>query len=325
MGTTRIDRLFIQAEAQSFDLTREIRSRLPTVPVCIVREPPASDKIPGHSLYLAVQPGRFIREFDEAGPAAYHIAFQTGCHFKCAYCYLRTYLEQPQLVTVHVNHDQLQHEYAALPETPGLNLYAGVLTDSLLADDVTHYTRLLVALCRNHPQHQLELRTKTDNVAVLLEQAPPPNLTVTWTLNPEKITSDYEIGAAPLDARLAAMRRCCDRGFAVGFHIDPIIHIDGWQAAYHDLVERIFHVVAAGEISTMSIGALRFKKELVNHSDIFLDEFVPGQDGKYRYFKPLRLEMYRTILGDLRRFTPLEKITVCMEDRRFVHNLLHII
>jgi spore photoproduct lyase len=42
-------------------------------------------------------------------------------------------------------------------------------------------------------------------------------------------------------------------------------------------------------------------------------ELFPGADGKLRYFKPLRLEMYAKMLSWMRRYTARPRLYLCME------------
>ena len=43
-------------------------------------------------------------------------------------------------------------------------------------------------------------------------------------------------------------------------------------------------------------------------------EFVKGTDGKMRYFKPLRIDLYRKIITCIRDYAPDVAVYLCMED-----------
>jgi spore photoproduct lyase len=49
-------------------------------------------------------------------------------------------------------------------------------------------------------------------------------------------------------------------------------------------------------------------------SKIVYGEFVNGLDGKMRYFKPLRIRVYRDIVERIRQLMPGALIYFCMED-----------
>jgi spore photoproduct lyase len=44
-------------------------------------------------------------------------------------------------------------------------------------------------------------------------------------------------------------------------------------------------------------------------------ELVPGVDGKIRYFKPLRIEMYRHMRACLQRYLDPDRVYLCMESQ----------
>jgi spore photoproduct lyase len=61
--------------------------------------------------------------------------------------------------------------------------------------------------------------------------------------------------------------------------------------------------------SLKSIIQKRFKK-----SKIVYGEFIPGLDGKMRYFKPLRIELYRKMAAWITELAPDVTLYFCMED-----------
>jgi len=78
--------------------------------------------------------------------------------------------------------------------------------------------------------------------------------------------------------------------------------------------------VRPDRIAWWSLGALRFPPALMEvllrrETSLLRQELVPGFDGKFRYFKPRRLEMFarlvRTIRASISRDVPLY---LCMED-----------
>jgi spore photoproduct lyase len=72
----------------------------------------------------------------------------------------------------------------------------------------------------------------------------------------------------------------------------------------------------------MSMGSLRFApalKDVVRErfpkSRLMYAELVPGADGKMRYFKPLRTEMYTKMFSWIRRYTADTGLYLCMESQ----------
>ncbi len=115
-----------------------------------------------------------------------------------------------------------------------------------------------------------------------------------------------EKGAPSVEDRIQAARVVSEKGFWVGFHFDPIIRYAGWENGYRDIIETLFQEVKAAKIAWISLGSLRFPPALKTiikrrfpKSKIFYDEFIKGIDGKYRYFKPLRLKLYRHLVNSI--------------------------
>ena len=50
-------------------------------------------------------------------------------------------------------------------------------------------------------------------------------------------------------------------------------------------------------------------------------ELVPGADGKMRYFKPLRTEMYVKMFAWIRRYTADTGLYLCMESQEIWHKV----
>ena len=64
-------------------------------------------------------------------------------------------------------------------------------------------------------------------------------------------------------------------------------------------MDRLFSAVEPGGIAWISLGTLRFMPSLKTviqqrypNTSILDEEFIPGLDGKLRYFRDLRVEMY---------------------------------
>jgi spore photoproduct lyase len=167
----------------------------------------------------------------------------------------------------------------------------------------------------------LELKTKSAVVDQLKGLKHGGRTIMAWSLNSGPIMAGEEFRTASLDERLEAAARCASWGYKLAFHFDPIIYHDGWQQGYEKTINRLFDMVPAEKIVWISMGALRFLPALrpialtrFPKSRFFHEEFIMGLDGKYRYFRSLRVEMYRHILECLKcRASPGTCIYLCME------------
>jgi spore photoproduct lyase len=170
----------------------------------------------------------------------------------------------------------------------------------------------------------LELKTKTSEMAPFREAASVHNrkTIAAWSLNPPEIIRETERGTAPLTARLEAAAACEAMGYPLAFHFDPMFLFTGCEAAYRNLVRRLFAYVSPENIVWISMGTFRFMPEMkpiiekrFPRTNIPYGEFITGIDGKMRYFKPLRIRLYQAFAEAVRSFAPDVALYLCMEDQ----------
>ncbi|GAF93840.1 unnamed protein product, partial [marine sediment metagenome] len=247
----------------------------------------------------------------------------TNCPIDCTYCILQDYLGT-QPLTIHCNTDEMLEELQrSLNASEGRfsRIGTGELTDSLAIDELTGYTRDLVPFFARFDNAVLELKTKTAFVENLSSIEHNRHTIVAWSLNTESIAQSEEIGAPSVADRIQAARRCRDEGYPLAFHFDPIIEHPGWEKGYRQVVEMLFDAgIRSENVAWISLGCLRFVPrvgeivaERFPKSVIRTGEFITAKDGKRRYFKPVRVEMYRNVVEQLRKGWPDVFIYLCME------------
>ncbi|HSR68183.1 MAG TPA: radical SAM protein [Acidobacteriota bacterium] len=251
------------------------------------------------------------------------VNYASNCHMECSYCYLQAYLNLPQMV-IYANHQDLLSELdQVFSSAPSSNFRVGTgeLADSLALDPVTGYSRPLVEFFARRPNALLEFKTKSDCVEELLELDHRGRTVVSWSINPRAVQQSEEHKTASLEQRLRAAERCVQAGYPIVFHIDPVIRYPDWEAGYRSLVEEIFQRLPAASVPYISLGALRMTprlKEIMRErfpgSALPLGELVPCQDGKLRYFKPLRVEMLSKLRAWIEAASPATRVYTCMEN-----------
>lgn len=276
------------------------------------------------SLLLAVNRGSAVREFRRMDGLVqrkeYYIYFAQNCPLDCQYCFLQCYSEHA-VPTVFVNQGKILREVEEiLKSEPHPFFYTGELADSLVFDPLIDLNSKLIKLFARYPNGRLELRTKCVDVSKIVSEKPIRNVTLSWTFTPETAIKQYEKGTPPLASRIRAARKCQEAGFLVGLRLDPIIACVGWEDAYEKLIKEIFAQLVPEKLESAVLGVFRYAPALERiirarfpKSDILINEFVPCIDGKMRYFKPLRIEIYRKIIGMIRRHAADLKVTLCME------------
>jgi len=151
-----------------------------------------------------------------------------------------------------------------------------------------------------------------------------------WSLNPQELVDSDERDAASLDDRLKAARRVVSAGYKVAFHFDPVILINEWEQKYKSVVDKIFDFVPPHMISWISIGGLRFTPALKKiYQQKFPDskilsygEFTMSADGKLRYFRPIRFDMYRKMTGFIKSHGDSIPVYFCMESAQMWNDVM---
>lgn len=331
-----ITSLHVSEDCMDLPYTREIISRT-NLPVNVLKErelPPVEGIYPEnltsgkHHLLLCRNRGKFYkpcpgtREYRCCDYQVLNIGM--NCPMDCVYCILQAYLNNPYH-TFFVNTEDMFAELdQGLDENPDLlfRIGTGEFTDSLALDSITCLSPRLVEYMAGKNNGILELKTKSAVIENLKGLNHKGKTVIGWSLNSPDIMTREELRTATLEERLKAARQCADWGYHLAFHFDPIIHHPGWQDGYTLTIRKLFKVIPADRIAWISMGALRYLPALKNiatqrfpHSSFFYNEFIDGLDGKYRYFRTQRVEMYNHILRELQRYASNDTcIYFCMEN-----------
>jgi spore photoproduct lyase len=325
-----IRRLIVHPDAVGSSLASRMADRLPgVVPVVAAVTPAAGPRGAVHAKdTVFVVPGRGRLLKNCPGTSSYLccgyrvLNLVTGCPLDCTYCILQLYLNQSSIVVNADWEDALREIHELTSKLPGrtLRIGTGELADSLALEPLTDMARELVPLVLAYPEVVLELKTKTVSVDGLLDLDPRGRVVVSWSLNASSVVAGEERGAPPVEERLRAAVRCRSAGYRIGLHFDPIVRFPGWEEGYSRTVEAIYDYLKPGDIAWVSLGTLRYPAALDGiirkrfpESPLPLGELLPGLDGKLRYFRPLRVEMYRRVYGEIRRRDATTTVYLCME------------
>jgi spore photoproduct lyase len=202
-------------------------------------------------------------------------------------------------------------------------LGTGEFGDSLALDRLMGLHERLLPWFKGRRSAILEIKSKRTEIDDLLPLGPNPQVVFAWSLNPEEIIRAEERFSSPLAARLQAARAAADAGFRVAWHFDPLIHFPGWEEAYRRTVARLGEMAPSRSIAWISLGGLRFMpslRPLINRRfpgcRLAAQEMVRAPDGKLRYFKGLRVEMYGRLREWLAAAAPGAHTYLCMESPR---------
>lgn len=332
-----ISRLYIDEAVEHHPAVLTVQEALPAVPVFVVpdavkihealagtQDPIAAGK---RVLFVTCNKGSFLKKCPGTKSyicCGYQILYVgTYCTMDCAYCILQAYFHPPVL-QYFVNQERLFSELDDLVRSrrpPFHRIGTGEFTDSLIWEPWTGLSRDLVPYFAQQDRVVLELKTKTARVGGLRGLEHNRKTIVAWSLNSPAIIRSEERGTASMRARLRAAAQCEAWGYPLAFHLDPLILYEGWEKDYRRLVRELFHSVSAQNIVWISLGSFRFMPSLkpiiqkrFRKSRIIYGEFIPGLDGKMRYFKSLRIELYRKMAAWIRELAPDVILYLCMED-----------
>jgi spore photoproduct lyase len=246
----------------------------------------------------------------------------TGCGMYCRYCVLQAYLEN-QAQVVYENIPDLEKEISKkMSQWKGVVRFGtGEFGDSLYLEDGFHLSERIAAILEPFAHAIVEFKTKSTNVAGLAKIKDPRKVVVGFSMNTPAMIALHERNTAPLEARLRAAQQCLDMGFWVAFHFDPIIYYSRWKQEYPEVVRKIFdYVKAPGRIAWWSMGGFRsapglkdYLKKTGMHLPLFSEEMITGEEGKYRYFRPVRVEFYETMRKEVEKLYTDVPLYLCME------------
>jgi spore photoproduct lyase len=332
----RPSRLVIEREVAESPLAQRILAALSDTPVSWLDQL-KEDTTSGDDTVLEIVKfkGRFIRPcpgtrfYTCCGYQILHLGIQ--CSLGCTYCILQAYFPNSNLRLFANLDDMMQQLEASLSNSHRQvhRIGTGEFTDSLLLDPLTRVSELLVPFFAHQPNAVLELKTKTSQVDLLEKLEHRGHTIVAWSLNPPEVIAREEAAAAPLAERLEAARRCQEWGYRLAFHFDPLLAYPNWKQGYREVVEQLFSTVDPNTVVWISLGALRFMPSLkpiirkrYPKSDFFDEEFIPGLDGKLRYFRDLRVEMFRHLANLLIEVDQNLCVYLCMESEDIWHEAL---
>ena len=277
----------------------------------------------------------------------YVLNWAVGCPYACTYCYLHGYKNYPATL-IHANVDRLIEEVlqtvAATPDRI-FRIGTGEFTDSSALEAQTGFNEIVLPALLTAPNIVIELKTKSNHPATQIlpsyalratagkrsaqDDRRTASITLSrfkdrlifaWSMNPPEIIAAEEHSAASLTDRLTAAQNAQTAGFSVALHFDPMIYYADWEAGYRRLVEDCFAALDPKKIAWISMGALRFNPKVKKaalakfpETKIYYGELVPGVDGKLRYFRPLRVAMFKKMLSWLTAHVPETLIYLCME------------
>ncbi len=270
-----------------------------------------------------------VRQSTEEGnscPNYWHFSPYGFCPYGCTYCYLAGTqgVRFSPTVKVFLNLPEILAEVDRVARRIGepTAFYLGKLQDGLALDPLTGYSRQIIPFFADHPTARLTLLTKSADVENLLDLDHRAHAILSWTVNPSAIIEAFEENTPTLEDRLTAMEAASRAGYLVRAVVMPIIPIPGWAAIHGEFLVDLLSRVKLQRITLGSIcsypQAMRLTEKKLgrkNPISVQLDR-GPGRmtDGRARFPRELREEVYRHLLRTIRQQDQDVNIGLCLEE-----------
>ena len=291
---------------------------------------PSRALLAGKRTLMIGQASSFVGRFDGRLGTSVHcrpyhklVPVSNGCPYYCTYCYLAfVYRKFAPFIKININYDTMfkQIRKAVARSRGKLGFNMGEMLDSLALDHITNLTPMLVPFFAGFSNAYLMLLTKSSNVDNLLSIEPDEHTVVSWSLNPQPVIEQHELGTAGLDERIQAAKRCRDHGYRIRLRIDPGILYPDWQAGYADLIRKALTVITPENITLgmlrLLTGHLRLAAGAYGRrsQELSSRNLVAGaSDGKLRYPPRQRVEFYTSLIDTIRSLDKNVSIGLCRE------------
>lgn len=238
----------------------------------------------------------------------YYFSHMLNCIYDCRYCFLQGMYQSAHYV-IFVNYEDFQQAIAekiALSHEPSY-FFSGYDCDSLAFDRISRFSGSFLDFFSKHENAYIELRTKSVQVASLLKRQAISNCVVAFSFTPYEIVH-LENKVPGASERLKAAVRLGGQGWKLGLRFDPLVYFKDYRRAYRRLFENIFSEINPRHLHSVSIGPIRFPKEIFDRIiRLYPDEklFAAGLNndhGMVSYGKGIEEEMSSFCIKELKKY-----------------------
>ncbi|TPV93207.1 MAG: DNA photolyase [Myxococcales bacterium FL481] len=254
------------------------------------------------------------------GTRNFYFSHMYNCVFDCQYCFLQGMFQSAHYV-VFVNFEDFARAIATEHRRGNgepTYFYSGYDCDSLAFDATTGFVDAFLPTFADLPGAWLELRTKSVAVSRLLARPAMDNVVVAFSLGPSELSEGVEVGVPSVDRRLEAARRLAAAGWPIGLRFDPVLYDPAYVELYNRLFERVFAVIPAERVHSVSIGPLRFPKAMFDTiwrqqpQGRVLSGPLTRRGNMMSYAPQLEQQMHRFCVDAVSQYMPPERLFACL-------------
>ncbi len=241
-----------------------------------------------------------------------------SCGFDCSYCAIGSFYNEDR-VTFDPDFEKKLKNLELDPDKT-YHIGTGQSSDSLLFGNKNNTLQALFDFANTHGNVILELKSKSKNISYLLEHKIPKNVITSWSINTPTIIENEEHLSASLEERLESARAIANKGNLVGFHFHPMVHYDGWESEYQEVVDMILKKFVPEEVALISLGTLTFIKPVIkklrerNFKSKILQMPLESASGKFSYPLETKKQMFSHLYSCFEPWQREVYFYLCMED-----------
>ena len=249
----------------------------------------------------------------------FYFSHMYNCLYDCNYCFLQGLYSSANFVLFVNYEDFFEHISQTIEKNKNDTqmFFSGYDCDSLAFDKISGFSDNLIQFFEQHPNVEVELRTKSIVTSSLLRRNPIKNCIIAFSLSPHIIANKLDNKAPSIARRIDAMKKLADSGWQIGLRLDPLIYTKDWKNQYAELIFDIMSQVKVPSVHSVSYGLLRFPKKMYKkistlHNDSGLFAFPMHENNEViSYGKEIENDMYSFIQRELHKYLPETKIFHC--------------
>jgi spore photoproduct lyase len=269
---------------------------------------------------------RFSDEGGNACPNYWHFSPYGFCPYGCHYCYLAGTpgVWFSPTVKVFLNLEEILGEVDRTVNRLGrpTAFYLGKLQDGLALEPLSGYARTMIPFFAQHAYARMVILTKGADVDNLLGLDHAGRTILSWTVNAPEVTQRFETNTPSVAGRIEAMRRCAEADYPVRAVVMPIIPVPDWQETYGRFLVTLLETVPLSRITLGCICSYPRAQRLMELklgrqnaiSTLLKRGPAKSDDGRLRFSRSTREEVYRYVVKSIRRQRPDLEIGLCLED-----------
>lgn len=228
------------------------------------------ENIPGENLSQFYKEGKNTlvvgikkgMKFQSCKPSAhYQLPLMSGCIGHCQYCYLNTNLGDKPYMRVNVNvNDILNTAEAYCKERfPEETIFEGSATsDPVPIEPYSDVLKQTIEYFSKSDKGRFRFVTKYTDIDTLLNITHNNHTEIRFTLNTDKVISEFESRTPSVNQRLNACREVLKAGYPTGFLIAPVFLYDNWKEDYKQLLIELKEVIPSNLMHSITF-------EIISH------------------------------------------------------------